>query len=102
VSVSFWAFDLLWVDGDLLTDRPYAERRAALEELTLAGPCGVIPRFPGSDVADLLAVCADLDVEGVVLKRLTSRYPPGERSRHWRKVKAHGWAEVHARRRQPR
>jgi hypothetical protein len=37
--VSFWAFDLLWLDGDLLVDWPYAERRAALEELPLAGPC---------------------------------------------------------------
>jgi hypothetical protein len=31
--LSFWAFDLLWLDGDLLIDRPYADRRGALEEL---------------------------------------------------------------------
>lgn len=101
VAVSFWAFDLLWCDGDLLTDQPYAQRRTTLETLTLDGPCGVVPRFPGSDVHHLLAVCADHDVEGVVLKRLTSRYRPGERSRHWRKVKAPGWAAVHAQRRHP-
>lgn len=82
--VSFWAFDLLWLDGDLIVDWPYAERRAALEELALAGPCGVVSRFPGADAHDLLVVCAEHDVEGIVLKRLTSRYRPGERSRNWR------------------
>jgi bifunctional non-homologous end joining protein LigD len=84
MPVSFWAFDLLWLDGELLVDRPYVERRAALEGLPLAGPCGVVPRFPGADAHDLLVACVDHDVEGVVLKRLTSRYHPGERSRFWR------------------
>jgi bifunctional non-homologous end joining protein LigD len=97
--LSFWAFDLLWLDGELLVDRPYAERRAALEELGLAGPCGVVPRFPGTDAHDLLVVCADHDVEGVVLKRLTSRYRPGERSRIRRKIKTPCWAATHAQRR---
>jgi bifunctional non-homologous end joining protein LigD len=84
---SFWAFDLLWLDGDLLIDEPYADRRIALEELDLAGPCAVLPRFPGPDSQDLLAACRDHDVEGIVLKRLASRYRPGERSRDWRKAK---------------
>jgi len=99
--LSFWAFDLLWLDGELLTGRPYVERREALESLTLAGPWGVVPRYPGGDVADLLAACVEHDVEGVVLKRLGSRYYPGERRRCWMKVKAPGWAAVHAQRRRP-
>jgi hypothetical protein len=39
-AVSFWAFDLLWLDGDLLIDRPYAERRAELEALPFGGSAG--------------------------------------------------------------
>jgi bifunctional non-homologous end joining protein LigD len=50
----------------------------------------VLPRFEGTDAQDLLAACIDHDVEGIVLKRLRSRYRPGERSRDWRKVKAPG------------
>jgi bifunctional non-homologous end joining protein LigD len=69
--VSFWAFDLLWLDGELLIDRPYAERRAALETLPLGGPCAVVPRFPGPDAHALLIACVDR--EGVVLERLASR-----------------------------
>jgi bifunctional non-homologous end joining protein LigD len=37
-SISFWAFDLLWIEGELLVDLPYADRRAALEQVHLAGP----------------------------------------------------------------
>ena len=100
-AVSYWAFDLLWVDGEPLLDRPYLERRARLEELALVGPCRVLPRFPGPDAADLLAACADHDVEGIVLKRLRSVYRPGERTRHWRKLKTPDWAARHAPQRRP-
>ena len=99
--VSFWSFDLLWIDGEPLLDRPYVERRQRLEELRLTGPCGVLPRFPGPDAADLLAACAAHDVEGIVLKRLRSIYRPGERTRHWRKLKTPDWSAVHRPRRGP-
>jgi bifunctional non-homologous end joining protein LigD len=99
--VSFWAFDLLWIDGEPLLDRPYHQRRQRLEELRLPGPCGVLPRFPGPDAADLLAACAAHDVEGIVLKRLRSIYRPGERTRHWRKLKTPDWSALHRPRRGP-
>ena len=99
--VSFWAFDLLWIDGEPLLDRPYLERRQRLEELHLTGPCGVLPRFPGPDAADLLDACATHDVEGIVLKRLRSIYRPGERTRHWRKLKTPDWSMTHRPRRGP-
>jgi len=100
-AVSFWAFDLLWLDDELLVDRPYSERRGMLEQLDLPSPCGIVARFPGADAEALLAAaCHDHDVEGIVLKRLRSTYRPG-RSRHWRKVKVPSWAAVHAQRRRP-
>jgi bifunctional non-homologous end joining protein LigD len=100
-AVSFWAFDLLCVDGEALLGRPYVERRERLEELALAGPCGVLPRYPGTDAADLLAACQAHDVEGIVLKRHRSIYRPGERTRHWRKLKTPDWSAIHRPRRQP-
>jgi ATP-dependent DNA ligase len=33
VPVAFVAFDLLWQDGEMLVDRPWSDRRAALEDL---------------------------------------------------------------------
>jgi bifunctional non-homologous end joining protein LigD len=94
-AVSFWAFDVLWIDDEPLLTRPYVERRERLESLPLTGTCGVLPRYPGTDAADLLSACQAHDVEGVVLKRLRSIYRPGERTRHWRKVKTPGWSAVH-------
>lgn len=98
--VSFWAFDLLWIDDEPLLDRPY-ERRQRLDHLDLAGPCRVLPRFSGTDAPDLLAACAAHDVEGIILKRLRSIYRPGERTRHWRKLKTAEWPTVHRPRRGP-
>jgi bifunctional non-homologous end joining protein LigD len=98
--LSFWAFDLLWLDGQPIVNDSYEVRRTALEGLALAGPCGVVPQFPGRDTTTLLEVCAGLDVEGLVLKRLGSRYRPG-RSSDWRKVKVADWKRVHSPRRRP-
>lgn len=47
----------------LLVDGSYVERRTALERLRIAGPCGVVPRYPGSDAQALLEACAAHDVE---------------------------------------
>ena len=93
--VSIWVFDLLWLDDEALLGAPYVERRARLEALGPAGPVRVLPRYPGGVALDLLAACAEHDVEGIVLKRLRSIYRPGERTRHWRKVKTAAWSTVH-------
>jgi ATP-dependent DNA ligase len=62
----------------------------------------VLPRYPGTDAADLLGACADHDVEGIVLKRLRSIYRPGERTRYWRKLKTPDWVALHRDHRAPR
>jgi bifunctional non-homologous end joining protein LigD len=99
--VSFWAFDLLWLDDEPLLAAPYVERRARLEALGPVGAVRVLPRWPGDAAVDLLAACAEHDVEGIVLKRLRSIHRPGERTRHWRKVKTAEWSTVHRPRRGP-
>jgi bifunctional non-homologous end joining protein LigD len=87
VPVSYLAFDLLYLDGRLLLDLPYAERRALLDGLDLEGPrWGVPPAFPGDGDAALAASRAQR-LEGVVAKRLDSRYEAGRRSSAWVKVK---------------
>lgn len=99
--LTFAAFDVLWLDGELTTGLPYADRRRLLEQLDLDGAATVVPRWPGEDAQALLDACERLDVEGVVLKRLSAGYTPGRRSTAWRKVKCSTWREVHAERRRP-
>lgn len=85
--VQFLAFDLLEFDGTSLLRQPYTARRQMLESLDLGGPRLAVPPSHRSDGAAVLAASQDLGLEGVVAKRLTSPYLPGERSPHWIKVR---------------
>jgi len=86
--VTYLVFDLLQLDGRPLFDREYRDRRALLEELEIAGPYWQTPpSFPGEDFDAVRAVSVDHGMEGVVAKRLDSKYVPGVRTDHWRKIK---------------
>ena len=88
VPVSLMVFDLLWLDGASLVDLPYAERRALLEELDLGGAhVHVPPAWPGSMAAEAARWTRERGMEGLVAKRLGSRYRPGVRSPEWVKIK---------------
>ena len=82
--VTFMAFDLLRLNGVDLTSRPLDVRRAALEEISLLGTSYQVP--PTYDDGDALhAATLEQGLEGVVSKRLSSRYSPGRRSSDWLK-----------------
>jgi bifunctional non-homologous end joining protein LigD len=86
--VTYLAFDLLHLDGRPLLNLPYTERRPLLENLALNGPSWQTPpSFIGEPGADVQAVSRQHGLEGVVAKRLDSRYEPGKRPGTWRKVK---------------
>lgn len=83
--VTFVGFDLLLWGSDVLLDRPYVERRELLAQVTV-GNRGALPRhFTADDIEpdELLAIVAEQGLEGLVAKRLDSRYHPGQRSRDW-------------------
>jgi bifunctional non-homologous end joining protein LigD len=84
--VSFIAFDLLRLYGVDLAARPFAERRATLERLASDHPQWTVsPSF--DDGAATEAAARTHGLEGVVAKRLSSRYRFGHRSHDWVKVK---------------
>ncbi len=88
--VVFAIFDLLYLDGRNLMALPYEQRRRRLDALGLGGPAWRVPAaFPGSvrPGAELLKATAAQGLEGVVAKRLDSRYEPGRRTGAWVKVK---------------
>ncbi len=88
IPVVYVAFDLLYLDGRDLTGRPLRERRALLEEAVVpAGFLQVSPLVERDGVA-LYGGAAAQGLEGIVAKRLDSRYRVGKRSPAWRKVKA--------------
>ena len=85
--VVYAMFDLLYLDGHSLIDLPYTERRARLESLELSGPAWRVPAAHPGDGARLLEATRSQGLEGVVAKRLDTRYEPGRRSGAWLKIK---------------
>ncbi|HVL05453.1 MAG TPA: non-homologous end-joining DNA ligase [Acidimicrobiales bacterium] len=102
VPIQLLAFDVLWLDGELVAERPQAERRKVLEELALDGPCWhTSPLIPPAPADELLDACRRIGMEGYVAKRADAVYVPGRRSSAWIKVKClkrrefvvGGWSE---------
>ena len=107
VPVVFMAFDLLYLDGRRLVDEPLTSRRRLLEgALVPSSSIQLSPMVEGSGRA-LLQAASDQGLEGIVAKRLSSKYEPGKRSRSWLKVKLvfdadvviAGWTEGEGKRR---
>jgi bifunctional non-homologous end joining protein LigD len=91
--VLYMVFDLLYLDGRNLMDEPYSARRGLLEGLGLEGESWQTPAYSVGHAKELLAAAAERDLEGIVLKRLDSRYAPGKRNGSWLKVKNLGRQE---------
>jgi bifunctional non-homologous end joining protein LigD len=88
VPLTYVIFDLLALDGESTMRLPYRERRQLLEELKLRkGPWFVAEMFDDGDA--LFAAVRQHGIEGVVAKRRSQPYRPGERA--WIKTKNKGY-----------
>lgn len=85
--VFFVVFDVLWLDGDLMTSTLLSTRRATLEALMAPGSAWQLTnRFDGPVTEELLAMARDVGLEGLILKG-EGPYTPGVRTKNWAKVK---------------
>ena len=82
--VTLIVFDVLRLDGHDLCDRPLSERRELLLGLGLDDVSWQVPAAY-DDGEMLLEAARQQRFEGIVSKRLSSRYRPGLRSRDWLK-----------------
>jgi bifunctional non-homologous end joining protein LigD len=87
VPVTYVVFDLLELDGHDLTAEPLHERRRVLDAVMPQGPRWRAASYQVDDGAALVAAAEELGLEGVMAKRLDSRYEIGRRSSAWRKIK---------------
>ena len=85
--VVYAIFDLLYLDGHSLMALPYEQRRARLQELELGGAAWRVPAAHPGRGQGLLDATAAQGLEGIVAKRLDSRYEPGRRTGAWVKIK---------------
>jgi len=89
VPVSYYLFDLLDLDGHTLLPQSYQQRRELLAGLDLGSGSPLIrvpPNYTDVSGGQLLEVARQHGLEGVVGKRLRSRYEPGRRSPAWIKT----------------
>ena len=86
LSIVYYAFDLLHLNGRDLTRAPLDERRKALRTIVAGSGVLLSDALPGTppQIADAVR---RLGLEGVVAKRRRSAYSPGRRSDAWIKVR---------------
>ncbi|GIU98590.1 MAG: ATP-dependent DNA ligase [Actinomycetota bacterium] len=85
--VALVAFDLLWLDGRRTTELALEERRELLTAVVEPDHrLQVVAHVEGAGTL-FTERARELGLEGVVAKRLGSRYQPGRRSADWRKIK---------------
>jgi len=107
VPVTYMLFDLMWQDGHSALDKAYMERRRMLEALKLAGDSWQTPPYEIGGGKAMLEASAKAGLEGIMAKKLDSKYEPGRRSGVWVKVKNRnrqelvigGWLEGEGKRR---
>jgi|SRR6187549_252119 len=92
--VTYVVFDLLYLEGRDLTGEPYRRRRELLEGLELSGPSWQTPGYSVGHARELLEASREQQLEGIVMKRLDSKYMPGKRGGSWLKVKNTGRQEL--------
>lgn len=86
-AATLYAFDLLMLDGDDLRAMTLEKRRASLERLLRNAPDGLMfsAAIQGDGPAVFEQACR-MGLEGIVSKRLGSRYRSGK-CEDWRKIK---------------
>ncbi|HBA87290.1 MAG TPA: DNA ligase D [Geobacter sp.] len=86
-NISYFVFDLLYLDGRDLRNRPLIARKELLRDL--------LPDLPEIRYSDHIAeygkqffeLARQNNLEGIIAKRMNSQYLTGRRSRDWLKIK---------------
>ncbi|WP_258110093.1 DNA ligase [Alicyclobacillus sp. SP_1] len=89
---TFVAFDVLYANGDVLTNKALMERKDVLHSIVEpSDQLTSTPFFEGNGIA-LKAETERRNWEGIVAKRRDSLYEPGVRSADWIKIK--NWKQL--------
>lgn len=83
--VSYMVFDVLHYGGAPVLSLPWSERREILTSLDFEPPF-LVSEAIAENPTDLWQFVVERNLEGIVAKRLESRYRPGVRTPEWRKI----------------
>lgn len=86
IPITYMVFDILYCDGEWVTQKPLRERQALLERVLIPGkhvqPVGNFP-----DPSALMAQMRERGMEGIVCKDLDGAYAIGGKDKRWQKLK---------------
>ncbi len=88
IPIKLYLFDIIYLDGQLLIDRPYRERRRILSEIS--GEIEIVPQLLTSDpkrAQEFFEEAKKKGHEGLMAKKIESKYTPGRRGKKWLKIK---------------
>jgi bifunctional non-homologous end joining protein LigD len=94
----FYAFDLLYLNGEDLRNLPLLTRKAKLRRLLPSQSAHVlyVDHTKGSSQR-LYELACELDLEGIVAKRADSPYKEDARNPHWIKIKNPAYSQKEGR-----
>jgi DNA ligase 1 len=90
VPVVYVPYDIMYLNGQSLIDRPLTERKKLLSQIRFREPIiglGYRVVSTASEITCAFKESRDAGHEGLVVKEIESQYYPGKRGRHWTKLK---------------
>ena len=85
--VQFVAYDIIYFDGQDLTDKPLTERKAILSKAVKEGYNLSVSRYIEEMGTAFFEIAKAQELEGIVAKRKGGLYHIGKRTRDWLKIK---------------
>ncbi|MGQ9723294.1 MAG: ATP-dependent DNA ligase [Candidatus Jordarchaeum sp.] len=88
IPVKLYLFDIIYLDGNLLIDQPYRERRKILSNIS--GKIELVPQLVTGDqnkAQEFFKDARGKGHEGLIAKKIESKYTPGRRGKKWLKIK---------------
>ena len=88
IPLRLYLFDALYYDGELIIDEPYSKRWSVLEKIAPIDYLGkrIITGNP-DEAEKFIEQAIEEGHEGLMAKRLDSKYSPGARGKNWYKLK---------------
>lgn len=85
--IIYYAFDILFHQGESIMQLPLSKRRATLASLIVSSDNVGLSQISDTTADQMLRFVRSYGLEGIVAKRADSVYQPGKRTKYWTKTR---------------
>ncbi|MEO5889967.1 MAG: DNA ligase D [Ferruginibacter sp.] len=90
----FYVFDILWMNGKSIMELPLSERTIVLQSVLPQDDVIILSKSFTTSGIEFYATAEKMGLEGIIAKRSSAPYLPGNRSDNWLKIKTQSRQEV--------